>query len=151
MEIRKIRSGDEKDVSELLSALKKEGHDLSVYRAFDAFQEDVKTSVWIGVWDEKLVGVYRAAMDSNTPHKCSLCIGFVSGYQGKGLAKKMFDLGVPLLQQKGVEVIHAWIYSNNAPSMAFAKKIGFEENGRVPIHHYENGQRVDDLLYAYYL
>lgn len=154
MEIRQLTEQDEQQLLDLLEKLSAEGHDLSVIRMpkETGYQKDLQHAVYLGAFDDDaMVGVYRASIPEKAPHKCSLCIGLTAPYQGKDVALQFFEAGLPLLKERGVEVIHAWIYSFNMASIAFAEKVGFEEYGKVPVHHYRDGEAVDDLLYAYFL
>lgn len=155
MTYRKLDQRDHKKLLELIRELKAEGHDLSVYEYLAntiRLRTHLREQVFTGAFDgEKLVGMLRARIDKSHSHKCKLCMGFTEHHRGQGLALKLFEASVEAMKNAGLQVIHALIFSDNGPSIAFARKCGFEYTGRFPLHHLREGKPVDDLIYTYYL
>lgn len=154
MEIKQLTIKDKADILRCLQEIKQQGHDLSILDYLedeDMLENDLEHEVLVGVCAFGLAGIFRGKRKPAREH-AALITAYVSpNYQGKGLASEMTELGLKLLKEKAVKIVYSYVYSNNKASLHSMLKQGFILSGRVPMHHFENGEIVDDLIFVKYL
>lgn len=154
MEIRQLDQRDTADILTCLQEIREHGHDLSIleYLEDEALLEaDLKNEVLVGACGFGIAALFRGKRRAGREHSAHITAYVSPNYQGRGLATDITQLGLSLLKQKGVKIIHSYVYSNNEASIHSMLKQGFVLSGRVPMHHFENGEIVDDLIFIRYL
>lgn len=154
MEIRQLNKADQTNILKCLQEIKTQGYDLSVLEYLEdesLLEQDLEHEVLVGACGFGLAGLFRGKRKPGREHSAHITAYVSPNYQGRELATQMTALGLKLLKEKAVKVIHAYVYSNNEASIHSMLKQGFILSGRVPMHHFEDDEIVDDLIFVKYL
>ncbi len=98
----------------------------------------------------EVVGLIKAKRPkrSNQRFWAFLSIAIDSSHRETGLARGLTDFACQRLREEGIQIVRAYIYSDNLASLATARACGFLETGRVVAHHRdeETGENIDDVI-----
>jgi len=99
---------------------------------------------------DKLVGVFQARQgEGNKAHSCHIAGAVSQEYRGKKISNLMMEYALERLKHRGIWMIRAYVYSNNASSIASLLATGFTWAGTVYKHQWDEdeGRWLDDLIF----
>jgi len=99
--------------------------------------------------DGKLAGfiIFRTAsrMESHA-HVAELAIAVHPDFQGAGIGRKLVEAACEQAKAQGKRKLSLRVMSSNEKAIAFYRKLGFREQGRLVEEFYTGGRYVDDVL-----
>lgn len=152
---RDLKKSDAPDLYALFTELKQEKAGVSFTRIESREQaEQLFTQPDIHLFGafagDKLIGVFQARQGrDNKTHSCHIAGAVTKEYRGKGISSRMMDYALSRLKERGIWMIRAYVYSNNAASIASLLAAGFTWAGTVYKHQRdeETGKWLDDLIF----
>jgi len=79
----------------------------------------------------------------NMSHVGDLGIGVRAEYRGIGVGTELMKALVDESRKMGLKVLVLSVFDSNKIARGLYRKIGFEENGRIPKGIYKNGRYID--------
>ncbi|GDY26643.1 phosphinothricin acetyltransferase [Agarivorans sp. Toyoura001] len=76
-------------------------------------------------------------------HSAEISLYLAEDQRGKGLGKRLLLAAEPIAQELGIEILLAFIFSHNGPSLALFEKLGYQHWGQLP-----NVARMDKQDYS---
>ncbi|GIO42100.1 MULTISPECIES: GNAT family N-acetyltransferase [Paenibacillus] len=99
--------------------------------------------------DDKICGYlgfdHPTPLESNK-HVLEINIAVHPGCQRMGIGQKLMEAVKELAAARGVRKLSLRVLSSNPDAVAFYRKCGFQEQGRLVEEFYLDGQYVDDIL-----
>ncbi|HZG75715.1 MAG TPA: GNAT family N-acetyltransferase [Paenibacillus sp.] len=91
--------------------------------------------------------VFRNAsrMESHA-HVAELAIAVDPEFQGLGIGRRLVEAACVEAKAQGKRKLSLRVMSSNEKAIAFYKKLGFQEQGRLVEEFYAGGRYVDDVL-----
>jgi ribosomal protein S18 acetylase RimI-like enzyme len=126
-------------------------HDFALY-----FQELVaSSSFFVVTLDDKVRGFYRQTRhQGRSGHGALLTTLAVSpSEKGTGLSAAMMEEAIAALRAQGVLRVELTLEADNARALAFYKKLGFQEEGRLKKAYKRAGEPnyLDEIMMARWL
>ncbi|WP_211747457.1 GNAT family N-acetyltransferase [Paenibacillus sp. Marseille-Q4541] len=84
-------------------------------------------------------------------HVLEIHIAVHPAYQKQGVGTSLMDSMIKYARSQGIRKLRLRVLSSNLSALAFYKKCGFVEEGRLQSEFYISGQFVDDILMRYML
>ncbi|MBN2259783.1 MAG: GNAT family N-acetyltransferase [Clostridiales bacterium] len=135
--------------------LKAEGADISftdvkTMEELENWFEDRNIVIVVAVEEDKLIAVARGKIgEADKSHSAFLTVAVSPDVRNMGIASHITKTLEKELVNRGVEIVRAYVYSDNEASIRTLQKQGFVYSGKVLMHHYdfENNAYVDDLIF----
>lgn len=112
------------------------------WKSVDEYQQrNPEGSQVVALVDNKIVGYlgYHAPTPLETNrHVMEIDIAVHSNFHGLGIGRKLLE--------KGIKKLSLRVLATNTGAIAFYRKCGFKEQGRLVNEFYIDGKYVDDLL-----
>ncbi len=108
------------------------------------------TYVYVAAHDDVILGVLRAkGGKGNKSHSCYLTVAVDYNFRGNSVAQDLTNYALKMLKEEGLELIRAYVYSNNKASINTILSCGFTFTGNIYRHHYDekSGAYIDDLIF----
>jgi L-amino acid N-acyltransferase YncA len=149
-----MRSGDVPLLAAFFDRLREEKAIMSFVDAeitdLEKWSEDPLVFCYVVEVQGEVVGLIKAKRPGRPNQRfwAFLSIAIDTAHRGMGLARGLTDFACQRLREEGIWLVRAYIYNDNAASLATARACGFVETGRVVAHHRdeETGQLVDDVI-----
>ncbi|WP_158299447.1 GNAT family N-acetyltransferase [Paenibacillus antri] len=103
----------------------------------------------VAVVGEALAGfvIFRTASPMKShAHVAELAIAVNPEFQGLGVGRKLVEAACAEAKAQGKRKLSLRVMSTNEKAIAFYKKLGFQEQGRLVEEFYAGGRYVDDIL-----
>ncbi|KAB3529225.1 GNAT family N-acetyltransferase [Alkaliphilus serpentinus] len=151
----KMQVGDIPAAVKLFAKLKEERAEVSFAEVLDeeAMREwfnNPSYYLYVAKSNGKLGAVFRCMRgESYKNHSGFLTIAVDPEFRGKHMASSFTRYCLDQLKNEGIQLVRAYIYSDNIPSINTVLKCGFTLSGNVYKHHYkeDKGYYVDDLIF----
>lgn len=108
------------------------------------------TYVYVAADDDVILGVLRAKRGTgNKKHSGYLTVAVDYNFRGNSVAQDLTNYALDMLKKEGLEIIRAYVYSNNKASINTILSCGFTFTGNIYKHHYDkkSGRYIDDLIF----
>lgn len=86
-----------------------------------------------------------SGMESNR-HVCEVNIAVDPQFQRQGIGSRLIEAIKQHAADHGIRKLRLRVLSSNEPALAFYRKCGFEEEGRLKEEFYLGGQYVDEVF-----
>lgn len=99
---------------------------------------------------ERLVGAFQARRgEPGKEHSCHISGALTKEWRSKGAGKQMLEYALDYLQEQGMWMVRAYVYSNNTPSIATLLSAGFTWAGTAYKHQWDEKEQryIDDLIF----
>ncbi len=108
------------------------------------------TFVYVAADGDLILAVIRAKRgQGNKEHAAHIALAVDERFGGRKYAAQLTEFCIGALKEVGVELVRAFVYSNNQSSIETVLCCGFTLGGSVYKHHYDlNAERyIDDLIF----
>jgi acetyltransferase len=84
---------------------------------------------------EKILGVFRLMCGDDKAGELAVVVG--DPWQGKGVGAKLFEHGIGIARERGIQSIVGTVLSQNETVLALARKLGFSVKWNFDTHAYD--------------
>ncbi len=150
---------DAQSIYEYCLQLKEEGAEMSFAEVqsvdeVKAWIESPREHIFILREANHIIALIKASQGARgREHSVFMSAAVRKSRRGEGLVRTLSAYVYPILRERGVLILRAYIYSNNHSSINAVLKEGFSCTGAVHMHHRhsETGQWIDDMIFHKHL
>ena len=108
------------------------------------------TFVYVAADGDLILAVIRAKRgQNNKAHAAHIALAVDERFGGRKFAVQLTYFCIDALKDEGVQLVRAFVYSNNQSSIETVLSCGFSLSGAVYKHHYDlqTDRFIDDLVF----